>query len=64
VHTKRLADGSEVHSFRTLIQSLGTIVMNVAYVPGMKEKNSTFEIVTTPNETQKRAFDLLKTIRM
>jgi len=64
VHTKRLVDGSEVHSFRTLIQSLGTIVMNVAYVPGMKEKNSTFEIVTTPNETQKRAFDLLKTIRM
>ena len=64
VHTKCLADGSEVHSFRTLIQSLGTIVMNVAYVPGMKGKDSTFEIVTTPNQTQQRAFDLLKNIRM
>jgi len=64
VHTKCLDDGTGVHSFRTLIQSLGTIVMNVAYVPGMKEKDSTFEIVTTPNETQQRAFDLLKNIRM
>ncbi len=64
VHTKRLEDGSEVHSFRTLIQSLGTIVMNVAYVPGMEENGSTFEVVTTPNETQQRAFDLLRNIRM
>ncbi len=64
VHTKYLEDGSQVHSFRTLIQSLGTIVRNVAYVPGMEEKDSTFEIVTTPNGTQQRAFDLLKNIRM
>ncbi len=64
VHTKCLEDGSQVHSFRTLIQSLGTIVRNVAYVPGMEEKDSTFEIVTTPTGTQQRAFDLLKNIRM
>jgi hypothetical protein len=64
VHTKRLDDGTGVHSFRTLIQSLGTLVKNVAYVPGRKGKDSTFEIITTPNETQQRAFDLLKNIRM
>ncbi len=64
IQTKRLEDGSEVHSFRTLIQSLSTIVMNIACVPGMKEKDATFEIITTPNETQRNALDLLKNIRM
>ncbi len=64
IQTKRLEDGSAVHSFRTLIQSLSSIVMNIAYVPGMKEKDATFEIITTPNETQRHALDLLKNIRM
>ncbi len=64
VQTKKLADDTEVHSFRTLIQSLSTIVMNTAYVPGMEDHDSTFEIITTPNGTQQRAFDLLKSIRV
>lgn len=64
VQTKQLSDGSKVHSFRTLIQSLGTIVLNTAYLSGTQEHNSTFEIITTPNATQQRALDLLKNIRL
>ena len=59
VDSKHLDDGTEAHSFRTLIQSLATIVLNIAYVPGMGTDQTTFEIVTTPNKTQQNAFDLL-----
>jgi hypothetical protein len=64
VNSKHLEDGTEAHSFRTLIQSLATIVLNIAYVPGMDEKRTAFEIVTTPNATQQNAMDLLREMEM
>ncbi len=59
-----LDDGSEVHSFRTLMHHLGSIVRNVCRVPGAEPGTPTFEIETTPNRKQQQAFDLLNTIRM
>ncbi len=63
-HFKTLDDGSEVHSFRTLLKLLSGIVRNVCRVPGAPPDAPTFEVVTTPNEKQQRAFDLLGTIEV
>ena len=62
VHTRLLDDGSEVHSFRTLLSHLSGIVRNVCRVPGADPDASTFEVVTTPNLKQQQAYDLLLTI--
>ncbi len=64
VHSKTLDDGSEVHSFQTLLKLLSGIVRNVCRVPGAGPDAPTFEVVTTPNEKQQRAFDLLGTIEV
>lgn len=64
VHTKLLADGSEVHSFRTLLTLLSGIVRNVCRVPGAPFETPTFEVVTTPSPKQKQALDLLQAITL
>ena len=64
VHAKTLEDGSQVQSFQSLIQLLSGIVLNEAHVPGTSDNSATFEIITTPNTTQQRAFDLIENIRM
>jgi hypothetical protein len=62
--TRRLPDGSRVHSFRTLLEDLATIVRNTCRTPGARTTAATFQIVTTPNPAQRRALDLIDTIRM
>ena len=62
VHTRVLDDGSEVHSFQTLLKLLSAVVRNLCRVPGAGRDAPTFEIVTTPSEKQQRAYDLLETI--
>ena len=62
VHAKVLDDGSEVHSFQTLLKLLSAIVRNICRVPGAGSGAPTFEVVTTPNEKQQRAYELLKSI--
>ena len=57
-----LEDGSPVHSFRTLLSDLGTIVRNKCRVPGADANAPPLEITTTPNAQQKRAYELLDTI--
>ena len=64
VHTKTCDDGSPVHSFQSLLHLLSTIVLNLARVPGTFDDSATFEITTTPNPTQQRAFELLKNIQV
>ncbi len=64
VRSKTLDDGSEVHSFQTLLKLLSGIVRNLCRVPGAGPDAPTFEVVTTPNEKQQRAFDLLATIEV
>jgi hypothetical protein len=59
--THRLADGTTVHSFRTLLQDLSTIVRNSCRLRE-HEDAPTFTVTTTPSPQQRRAFDLLKRI--
>ena len=62
VHTRTLDDGTEAHSFRTLLNHLSTIVRNVCRLPDSGPDAPTFDVVTTPDAKQQRAFDLLENI--
>jgi transposase len=55
--TKQTDDGLKVHSFQTLLTDLSTVVKN-----RIEPKDKTipaFDMITTPTNTQQRAFDLL-----
>ncbi|MDA1183456.1 MAG: IS1634 family transposase [Acidobacteria bacterium] len=65
VHTKFLNDGTPVHSFHTLLQNLSSIVSNTCRRHGASTTGEpTFNVVTTPNPIQQRAYDLLTSIQM
>jgi hypothetical protein len=64
VHSKTLDDGSEVHSFQTLLKVLSGIVRNVCRIPGEGPDAPTFDVLTTPNAKQQQALDLLETIEV
>lgn len=60
--THTLDDGTEVHSFRTLLKELSTIVRNVCRRKQSPDNEPTFTMVTTTNAKQQRALDLLEAI--
>ena len=60
--THQLADGTPVHSFRTLLQDLSAIVRNECRTPGHGDDAPTFTVTTTPTPEQRRAFELLNGI--
>jgi len=62
VHTRRLEDGSQAHSFHTLLESLSTIVRNTCRRNGAQPSERCFTMTTTPNAEQKQALDLIDTI--
>jgi len=62
VHSRKLDDDSQVHSFRTLLSSLSKIVRNKCRRKGAKPHEAIFEITTTPDPKQQQALDLLKNI--
>ena len=62
VHSKTLEDGSQVHSFQTLLKLLSGIVRNTCRTPGAPPDAPTFDVVTTPSAKQQRAYELLETI--
>jgi len=62
VRGKRLEDGTEAHSFRTLLESLSTIARNTCRRKGAQPSEHCFTMTTTPNAKQKRALDLIDTI--
>ena len=64
VFTKRLEDGSEVHSFRTLLGHLSTVVRNTCRRKDAGDNNPTFEMDTIPGPNQQKAYDLLATIQV
>ncbi len=64
VRTKRLSDGSRVHSFRSLIGHLGAIVRATCRCSGERDASATFTMITRRNPKQQKAFDLLQTIRV
>ena len=62
VRGKRLEDGTEAHSFRTLLESLSTIARNTCRRKGAHPGEPCFTMTTTPNAKQKRAVDLIDAI--
>ncbi len=62
VRSKTLEDGTEVHSFRSLLALLSTIVRNECLVSADGPDDQTFEATTTPSPKQQHALDLLATI--
>lgn len=56
--SKKTSDGEPVHSFKTLLRDLATVVKN--RVQPKAEGAVPFDITTTPTSLQKRAIDLLK----
>ena len=57
--SKKLEDGTPVHSFRTLLDELSTIVRNTCRVP---KTDPTFPMLTIPNDLQLRARELVDKI--
>ena len=55
--TKKTTDGLPVHSFRTLLAHLGTMVKNRLILKGAQAPG--FDQVTLPTQLQARAFELL-----
>jgi transposase len=64
VASHTLDDGTPTHSFQTLLAELQGIVRNTCRTPGGAANAPTFEIITTPNQKQKRALELIGQIRM
>jgi transposase len=62
VFTRQLKDGSPVHSFRTLLADLSTIVRNTCEARIAKRSGTTFQMTTLPNPAQDRALQLLQSI--
>ena len=62
---RTLKGGTTVHSFQTLLQELSTIVRNTCQARGdTRSASPTFQMITTPNTTQRRALELLQAIRV
>ena len=62
VHSRTLDDGTETHSFHTLLLGLATIVRNTCQRKGGGAGEPRFTMTTIPNAKQKRALELLDTI--
>jgi len=60
--TRKLKDGSPVHSFRTLLADLSNIVRNTCETRVGRYSGSTFQMTTMPNPAQDRALQLLQSI--
>ena len=65
VAARRLKNGARVHSFRTLLEELSTIVRNTCE-PRLAGKSgaAAFQMTTIPNSTQQHALQLLQAIAM
>jgi len=61
VQTHRLADGSQAHCFHTLLETLATVVRNTCRIPS-DPTAATFDVLTTPNNLQHRARQLIDAI--
>ena len=59
--SRTLSDGSPVHSFRTLLEELASIVRNTCRLPA-RQDSATFDLTTTANPKQQRALELLAQI--
>jgi hypothetical protein len=55
---RQLPDGTPTHSFRSLLDHLGTLTRNQVHFP-QQARPVTTELLATPTPTQRRAFELL-----
>jgi hypothetical protein len=55
---RQLADGTPTHSFRTLLDHLGTLTRNQVHL-AQQPHSITTELLATPTPIQRRAFELL-----
>lgn len=62
--TRKLKDGSPVHSFRSLLEDLSTFVRNTCETRVGAQRGSSFQMTTLPNPAQMRALHLLQEIAM
>jgi transposase len=62
--TKLLGDGSAVHSFKTLLAELATIVRNTCRAPASRGDAKTFKAVTAPSPKQRMALEMIEAIRV
>jgi hypothetical protein len=62
VATRKLKNGSTVHSFRTLLYELSTIVRNTCEARVGQRNGSSFQMTTIANPAQQRALHLLQSI--
>lgn len=63
VRGKVLDDGSEAHSFRTLLHHMSTITRDLCRRRGAGDSSYTFSIDTTPNAKQRQVLNLLGQIK-
>ncbi len=64
IHSKRLADGSAVHSFQSLLRNMATIVRNTCQKKNAGSDVPSFTIDTQHTKKQQEAFQLLKEMKM
>jgi len=64
IYSKRIEDGSRVYSFRGLLSHLGAIVRANCRCSTGEDEPFTFTMITKPNPTQQKAFDLLQQITL
>ncbi len=62
--TRKLADGTPVHSFATLMADLATIVRNTCRTPHVGPDAPCFDMLTTPSPLQQRALALIQQINV
>ena len=62
VASARLEDGSTAYCFRTLIEHLETMTVNLCHISGRGHDSMPFELESLPNAKQQVALDLLKNI--
>ncbi len=62
VTTRKLKDGTTVHSFRTQLEELSTLVRNTCEARVGQRHGSSFQMITMPNPAQQRAMQLLQSI--
>jgi hypothetical protein len=58
--SQQLADGTPVHSLRTLLRAMGTLTKNRMVAHGTEASTATFQMISTPTPLQARALELLR----
>lgn len=61
--TRTLEDGTQAHSFATLMEELATMVRNTCHTPHAGPEGHTFDVITTANPKQRHALELIQTIQ-